>query len=315
MPERIISLICNPNNPALSDVREKVDKTLRALDLFVQHSRELADNVAWEARVDTQTTQGNGYTDEQIREAIIAAIGGAPIDVNLLPSDLSNGIRRKDLLVADMDSTIIEQECIDEIADFAGIKSEVADITKRTMRGELDLETSLRKRVGLLKGLSSSVLQKIVDERLTLTPGAQTLSATMKANGARLVLASSGFTFFTDRIAKKVGFHEAHSNTLGIANDKLTGEINGPIYGGADKARTLLSVRDALSIAPESTMAVGDGANDLVMIAEANTGVAFRAKPAVAKAADCNINHGDLTGLLFLQGYALSEFHGALNLE
>jgi phosphoserine phosphatase len=216
--------------------------------------------------------------------------------------------RRKRLFVADMDSTIIGCECLDELADFAGLKTEIAAITERAMRGEIPFEGALRERVGMLKGLGLDALQKTYDQRVRLNPGAETLVRTMAAEGTRCVLVSGGFTFFTSRVAQAAGFHANRANTLGEANGALTGLVGEPILGKAAKLTALQEEAAALGIGLESTLAIGDGANDLAMIEAAGLGVAYRAKPIVAAEADCKIDHTDLTTLLYFQGYREDEF-------
>lgn len=233
------------------------------------------------------------------------ALKAHPVDINLIATDAH---RRKRLLIADMDSTIIEQECIDEIADFAGCGAEVAAITERAMRGELDFDEALRVRVGLLEGLDTTALERVISERLTVTPGAKTLVATMAANNAFCALVSGGFTFFTRRIAETVGFHENRANTLEMADGKLTGRPVPPILGRQAKLDALNEFRQTRAIPLASTLAVGDGANDLEMIKAAGLGIAYHAKPIVAAEADAELNHSDLTALLYLQGYHQSEF-------
>ncbi|MGV2981584.1 phosphoserine phosphatase SerB [Camelimonas sp. ID_303_24] len=228
----------------------------------------------------------------------------APVDIIVQP--LAG--RRKQLFLADMDSTMIGQECIDELADFVGLKPQVSDITERAMRGELAFEPALRERVALLKGLDLSVVDAIVADRLILTPGGRELVMTMRANGAHTCLVSGGFTVFTGPISEKIGFHEHHSNTLAHAGGKLTGVVIDPILGREAKKATLLRLREELKLSPEAVMAVGDGANDLDMLQEAGLGVAYYAKPAVAAAASARINHTDLATLLFAQGYREEEF-------
>ncbi|MFT5508895.1 MAG: phosphoserine phosphatase [Hyphomicrobiaceae bacterium] len=233
------------------------------------------------------------------------ALKAHPVDINLIAIDAH---RRKRLLIADMDSTIIEQECIDEIADFAGCGAEVAAITERAMRGELDFDEALRVRVGLLAGLHTTALERVISERLTVTPGAKTLVATMAANNALCALVSGGFTFFTSRIAETVGFHENRANTLEMADGKLTGRPVPPILGRQAKLDALNEFCQTRAIPLASTLAVGDGANDLAMIKAAGLGIAYHAKPIVAAEADAELNHSDLTALLYLQGYHQSEF-------
>lgn len=216
--------------------------------------------------------------------------------------------RRKQLFLADMDSTMIGQECIDELADFVGLKDKVSAITERAMRGELAFEPALRERVALLAGLNIGVVDEIVRDKLTLTPGGTTLVRTMRANGAYTCLVSGGFTLFTQRIAAIVGFNENRANTLIVADETLTGKVDEPILGREAKLATLHELRQAHGLAPETTLAVGDGANDLAMLGEAGLGVAYRAKPAVAAAAHARIDHADLTALLYAQGYRQDEF-------
>lgn len=216
--------------------------------------------------------------------------------------------RRKRFLIADMDSTMIEQECIDELADEAGVGAYVAGITARAMNGELDFESALRERVGLLKGLPVSVIESVLNHRITLMSGAPELLATMKANGAYAALVSGGFTAFTSRIAGLLGFDENRANTLLTEGDTLSGEVAHPILGKAAKLTALEEISARLGITPEDAMAVGDGANDLAMLHRAGTGVALHAKPSVAAQCDVRINHGDLTALLYIQGYAREDF-------
>ncbi|NND40651.1 MAG: phosphoserine phosphatase SerB, partial [Silicimonas sp.] len=212
--------------------------------------------------------------------------------------------RRKSLLIADMDSTMIGQECIDELAAEAGVGERVAEITARAMNGELDFEAALIERVELLKGLPASIIDHVIDTRITLASGGETLVATMTASGARAALVSGGFVQFTSRIGKRLGFHETRANTLVIENGHLTGKVARPILGRDAKIRAL----QELSPDPKAAIAVGDGANDLGMIDRAGIGVALHAKPSVAAAAPVRIDHGDLTALLFLQGYSRDEF-------
>ncbi len=216
--------------------------------------------------------------------------------------------RRKMLLVADMDSTIIQQECIDELAAELDLKDKISDITERAMRGEIEFEPALRERVGLLAGLARSALENVYATRITETPGGRTLTATMRAHGATCALVSGGFTFFTERVANAVGFNLHRANTLIFADDKLTGEVGEPILGRQAKIDALVELRTELKLPDVATLAVGDGANDLGMIEQAGLGVAFHAKPVVADAADARIDHSDLTALLYLQGYRIDEF-------
>lgn len=216
--------------------------------------------------------------------------------------------RRKQFLIADMDSTMIQQECIDELADEAGVGAHVAGITARAMNGELDFEDALRERVGLLKGLPESVIAEVIRDRITLMPGGQVLLATMKAHGAYTALVSGGFTAFTGAIAAVLGFDENRANTLLVANGQLTGEVATPILGRAAKVQALEDISARLGISVQAALAVGDGANDLGMLGLAGAGVALHAKPSVQAECDIRVNHGDLTALLYMQGYAREEF-------
>ncbi|MEO1204851.1 MAG: phosphoserine phosphatase SerB [Pseudomonadota bacterium] len=226
------------------------------------------------------------------------------IDIALIPSK----DRQNMLLLSDMDSTMIQQECIDELADFAGLKSQVATITQRAMNGELDFAAALTERVALLAGLPISTLQTVVDLRLQLMPGARTLVQTMKANAAHCVLVSGGFTYFTKAIAEQIGFDATFANTLEITDGHLTGRVIPPILGAQAKLETLNRCLSEKSLSSTHTIAVGDGANDLPMIEAAGLGVAFRAHPVLAGRADVVIQHCDLTALLHLQGYTRDEF-------
>lgn len=226
-----------------------------------------------------------------------------PVDLAILPVSQ----RRKKLLLADMDSTMIRQECIDELAAELGLKAHVSAITERAMRGEIPFEAALRERVALLKGLPASIADRLIAERIELTPGGRTLIATMRANGAYTALVSGGFTLFTGPISRKLGFDEHRSNSLGQADGKLDGTVHDPILGAEAKQAALAELTARLGLTPGQAMAVGDGANDLPMLAAAGLGVAFHAKPKVAEAADVRIDHGDLTALLYLQGYRAEE--------
>jgi len=216
--------------------------------------------------------------------------------------------RRKRLLIADMDSTMIRQECIDELADEAGVGAYVAAITARAMNGELDFEAALRERVGLLKGLPEAVIGQVLRDRITLMPGGKALLATMKANGAYTALVSGGFTAFTGAVAEDLGFHENRANLLMLDGDRLSGQVAEPILGKEAKLHALHEIAARLGITASDAVAVGDGANDLPMLMAAGTGVALHAKPRVQADCTVRVNHGDLTALLYLQGYARDEF-------
>jgi phosphoserine phosphatase len=238
-------------------------------------------------------------------DRVRAVLESLPVDVVVQPA----AGRRKRLFLADMDSTMIEQECIDELADFVGLKAHVAAITERAMRGEIAFAPALRERVALLKGLDAGVVNLVIEERIRLTPGGRTLVATMRRHGAHTCLVSGGFTLFTRRIAAAIGFDESRANTLVVDPDgRFAGEVLEPIFGRDEKRAALLELRGSLGLDGAETLVVGDGANDIAMIQEAGMGVAFWAKPAVAAAADARVEHGDLTALLYMQGYCRSEF-------
>ena len=240
-----------------------------------------------------------------VRATATAALARYPIDVNIVPADITS--RRKKLLVTDMESTIIEQECLDELAGFAGVQEQISGITARAMRGELDFEAALKERVGLLKGLDAGLLHQVYD-RVTLMPGAETLVKTMRAHGATCALVSGGFAFFTQRIATRLGFGLHRANTLDVAEGRLAGTVRTPILGREAKLQALQELTTAGGLQPSETLAVGDGANDLAMIEAAGLGVAFRAKPILSQRAAASIVHGDLTALLYLQGIGREEF-------
>ena len=233
-----------------------------------------------------------------------AEMGLMGVDVNALDEEG----RAKRLLLADMDSTMIEQECIDELADVAGAGAQVAEITARAMNGEIGFEGALEERLALLEGLPEAAIAEVIAERITFAPGGATLIATMKAHGARAFLVSGGFTAFTGHVAEVLGFDDHRANVLEAADGRLLGRARRPYLGREAKVETLLSEADAMGIGPRDVLAVGDGANDLGMIGRAGMGVALHAKPAVRDAAPLAVDHGDLTALLFLQGYAREDF-------
>ena len=264
-----------------------------------------ASAVVWLAEgiaCDLALPQEAGAAD--VTDALRASLAAEPIDVIVQQAET----RRKKILIADMDSTMIGQECLDELADYAGLKAQVAAITERAMRGDIAFEPALRERVALLKGLPAKTIDDVIEKRVTLTPGGRTLVATMRRHGALACMVSGGFTQFTKRIAAMIGFDESRGNTLDIAGGKLAGTVAEPIFGRDGKRATLIELRNRLGLAAQETLAIGDGANDMDMIAAAGLGVAFHAKPKVAAAAPARVDHGDLTALLYVQGYRKTEF-------
>ena len=244
----------------------------------------------------------DGLAAEQAIAAARTALGRAPVDVLALPVEG----RRKRLLLADMDSTIVTGETLDELATYAGLKDRVAEITRRSMNGELDFRAALVERVAMLGGLEVAALEATWAATQVM-PGAAALVATMRAHGAQCALVSGGFTFFTGRVAERLGFHAHYSNTLEIEDGKLSGRVEEPILDRDAKLATLKRLAAALGLPLAATLAVGDGANDLEMIQAAGLGVAFRAKPVLAAAARARVEHADLRALLFAQGYRAAE--------
>lgn len=242
---------------------------------------------------------------DNLRTRIAKALKGKKLEADFCLQPATG--RKKKLLICDMDSTLIGQECIDELADFAGVKERVSGITERAMRGELNFETALKERVGLLKGLPLSSLQDCYEQRIRLNAGAKTLTATMSAHGAKTVIVSGGFTFFTGKIADAAGFETHHANTLIDDGHKLTGEVGMPVLGRDAKKQALLDHSKKFG-GPQTALSIGDGANDLAMIEASGLGIAYRAKPIVAETAHCAIDHTDLATALYFQGYQKSEF-------
>lgn len=290
----VATLIANPSNPVLvSRLAEQAADGVKASGLYW-----LADGIA----CDIALRDG---TDIRAAEASLrTAIGGAPVDLVIQDAET----RRKKLLIADMDSTMIGEECIDELAAEVGLKDQVAAITASAMNGEIEFEPALRARVALLKGLPISVVDEVIARRITLTPGGPQLIATMKAKGFYTALVSGGFTVFTSRIGATLGFDEDRANVLLEEHGILTGFVAEPILGRQAKVDALTEIAAKLGISTEDALAVGDGANDLGMLERAGSGVALHAKPAVAAQAKMRIDHGDLTALLYIQGYRKTDF-------
>ena len=290
----VATLIANPSNPLLTaHTAEQAADAVKASGLYW-----LADGVACDIVLkdgaDLQTTESH-------LRAIIAA---APIDLVIQDMDT----RRKKLLIADMDSTMIREECIDELAAEVGLKDRVAEITARAMNGEIAFEPALRERVALLKGLPIAIVDDVIAKRITLTSGGPELVATMKAKGFHTALVSGGFTVFTSRVAAMLGFDQNRANILLEENGVLTGFVAEPILGKQAKVDALNEIAAGLGISTEEALAVGDGANDLGMLSTAGSGVALHAKPSVAAEARMRIDHGDLTALLYIQGYRKTDF-------
>jgi phosphoserine phosphatase len=297
----VATLISNPAQPALDGAAvERARAALAGAGI----PKWLDPGIA----ADIPFTPVAGNDQRGLSNEVRAALAGRPIDVVVQPQ----AHRRKRLFLADMDSTMIGQECIDELADYAGFKAHVAAITERAMRGEIEFEPALRERVALLQGLPQSVIGEVIDKRIVLTPGGRALVATMRANGAYTCLVSGGFTLFTGRIGAMLGFDANRANTLVIgAGNRLAGLVEEPILGREAKLATLNELRQRLGLGREDTMAIGDGANDIPMIEAAGLGVAYHGKPSVAEAAAARIDHGDLTALLYAQGYSRTEFVAA----
>ncbi|MEM9225336.1 MAG: phosphoserine phosphatase SerB [Pseudomonadota bacterium] len=290
-----------PAHIGFQSLGDKVTELSAAAELETRSTlRRIGGEHKW-AAIELDVTLGETSADEarQILERGLAGLG----DVALIPS----AARRKKLLISDMDSTIIEQECLDELAGYAGLKDEIAAITARAMAGELDFEGALTERVGKLAGLSLSALDKCFSERISLMPGALTLTATMQAHGAYCLLVSGGFTYFTSRVADQAGFHDHRGNTLIDDGEVLTGAVGQPILGREAKLDALVAAANHQSIGHQDVIAMGDGANDLAMIQAAGLGVAVHAKPIVAAASDAAIKITDLTAALYFQGFSDSE--------
>jgi phosphoserine phosphatase len=295
MPSSVLvaTLIADPERVALSDAR--IDCAALALG-GIERRRWLCEGVA----ADLVLTGPLAETRRRLTEHL----AGEPVDVVVQTLEA----REKKLVVADMDSTLIGQECVDELAAVVGLGAHVAAVTERAMRGEIDFEPALRERVALLKGLPVGVIDDVLESRIELNPGARTLALTMRSRGARFVIVSGGFRQFTSAVAALVGADEDRANALQVEDGLLTGEVVEPVLGREAKRAALLDIAAGMGLQPHETLAVGDGANDLAMLEAAGLGVAYRAKPLVAAAADAAIAHGDLTALLYAQGIPREAF-------
>ncbi len=290
----VATLIAHPSNPVLTQsVGERAAEVVNAAGLYW-----LADGVACDIVL------RDGEDAAAAEASLRGVIASLPIDLVVQEQET----RRKSFLIADMDSTMIGQECIDELADVVGLKDKVAAITARAMNGEIAFEPALRERVALLKGLPLSVVDDVIAKRITLTSGGLELIATMKAKGFYTALVSGGFTVFTGPIAARLGFDENRANVLLAEDGVLTGKVAEPILGKQAKVDAVIDICERLGISTDNVLAVGDGANDLGMINLAGSGVALHAKPTVAAQARMRIDHGDLTALLYLQGYRKTDF-------
>ena len=293
----VATLVTSPRSPVLDE-----GLLARAQGALSTHNppQQLAAGVAADLPFSSEQRDYRALADP-----VRAALADAPIDVVVQGA---SG-RRKKLFLADMDSTMIGQECIDELADHVAMKREVAAITEQAMRGEIEFGHALRQRVALLKGLPATAAEEVIDKRIRLTPGARTLVATMRRHGAYTCLVTGGFTLFTRQIAAIIGFDENRANKLLVdADGRLTGQVAEPIFGREAKLATLLELRQRLRLDIKETLVAGDGANDIPMIEAAGLGIAYHAKPKVAAAAAARIDHGDLTALLYAQGYRREEF-------
>lgn len=297
MTSTVLTLVADPNNVSpFSTIVDAAAARLRELGSEITRTDWLNADVACDLYFD-------GPADlNTLCKALSTTL--SKVDYCLQPVQY----RKKKLLLADMDSTIITVECIDELADFAGLKTEVSAITEKAMNGELDFDDAFRSRVAMLKGLHEEVLQQVFDERVKLMPGARTLIQTIKANGAYSALVSGGFTFFTSRVRDQVGFDMDDSNTLLFVDGELTGKAAEPILNSQAKLNNLNRLINELKVSREESVAIGDGANDIPMIEAAGLGISYHAKPKAAAAADAMIRYGDLTTLLYYQGYRHGEF-------
>jgi phosphoserine phosphatase len=293
----VATLISTSASPALdSRAIERAQRALGSAQLPVWLEPGVAADIPFAAPAENLRA---------LADELRAGLGGAPIDVVLQPAS----DRRKKLLLADMDSTMVGQECIDELAEHAGVKHQVAAITERAMRGEIEFEPALRERVALLKGLPAALAEEVLRSRIRLNPGARALVATMRRNSAYTCLVTGGFTLFSEPVAAMIGFDEHRANRLLVdGSGRLTGKVAEPIFGRGSKLAALVELTGRRNLLPQETLAAGDGANDIPMIEAAGLGIAYHAKPRVAAAAAARVDHGDLTALLYAQGYRRHEF-------
>lgn len=297
----ILTLITNP------EVQKLDDEIINTAIMAIERKKAHIDNLGFLSPNEAMDIFFSEIDFAKAVEALKLKLADIPVDFIIQPAKEN---RKKKLLISDMDSTIINQECIDEIADKVGLKDQVSKITERAMNGELDFKDALRERVGLLAGLPESELVNVYENHITLMNGAKELVQTMKKNGATCILVSGGFTFFTSRVAKAVGFDEQSANILEITNGKLTGKVIEPILDSSAKVASLDKSVAKLNIGFDDAIAVGDGANDLPMLKKAGMGVAYHAKPVVNEQVSAHVGHSALKSLLFIQGYKAEEIVG-----
>jgi len=295
MTSFVLTLIGNADSRPVETAH--IEQVYRCLGLSGE-TDWLAEREACDLYIDSQ------YSTSAITDMTRDALGGSNIDVACTPAEG----RRKKMLISDMDSTVINQECIDELADAMGKGRQISAITESVIRGDINFSEALRKRLRLMAGMEEVLLQTVYEQRISLKAGARTLVQTMRHHGAFCILVSGGFTFFTRRIADALGFHDHQGNELIFSDGKLTGDVQDPILGRTAKQNSLMALCKEKNIAPSEVLAVGDGANDINMIQTAGLGVAFHDSGSLREAANANIGYGDLTALLFIQGYRKSEF-------
>jgi len=296
--QNIVTLIVNTSKQILDE------RIINKAFMAIEKKGGAVSNLSWLAKDEACDIFFDDIKPQEAYDIIRQKLDGIEVDIVVQ----ENNMRKKKMLISDMDSTIIQQECIDEIADKLNLKNKVAAITERAMNGELDFSQSLRERVGLLGGLDANKLDDVYKNNIEIMPGAETLVRTMKKHGAYCLLVSGGFTFFTDKIAGRLGFDENRANILEINDGKLTGKVVEPILDKDSKLEALEEVASKLSIRKSDAIAVGDGANDLPMLKNAGVGVAYYAKESVQEQVACRINYSDLTALLYIQGYKKEEF-------
>jgi len=297
--KNVATIIGNPNDKQLDE------KEINSIIDILQANGAIIEDIEWLHQDVACDIFFAVLPLEEVSELLKHLLSDLPFDYIVQKTEN----RIKQLLISDMDSTIIQQECIDEIADFAGLKEEISEITERAMNGELDFKEALRERVSMLKGLSEGVLEKAFNDKISLTPGAKTLVQTMKNNGAKTILVSGGFTFFTDKVSEIVGFEINEANILEIESGNLTGKVREPILDKEAKLNSLKFHCEEAGIALSNSMAVGDGANDLPMLLHSGIGIAYKAKKSVKEQAHASIDACDLTALLYAQGYKYEQFN------